>query len=121
TVVERRPSAEWIAEAERRPAAPPLPGRPVKNPYLLPRYRFVPRASFHASYASALAVARLQRYAVDRQEHCVRPAGRPGTVDYPGRPELLSLRDRGGRIAVSYRSASAAFFTVAMTFDDGWR
>jgi hypothetical protein len=119
TLLLRRAPAEWLPEAERGGAL--RPARAVADPYVLPRYRFVPRVSFHPSYASALAVAREQGYAVDRHEHCVRPERKPGIVDYPARPELLALTDTGGRVELSYRSASAAFFTFATTFDPGWR
>ncbi|HZF09739.1 MAG TPA: hypothetical protein VFE33_13195 [Thermoanaerobaculia bacterium] len=119
TLFLRRPPAEWLAEAGR--GGPPRPARAVPNPYRLPRYRFVPRVSFHPNYASALAVARQQGYAVDRHEHCVRAEKPPGIVDYKAPPALLSLVDTGGRLTLRYRAASAAFFTFATTFDTGWR
>ncbi len=119
TIFLRRPPAEWLPEAAA--GAPPRPARAFPNPYRLPRYRFVPRVNFHPSYASALAVARQQGYAVERNEHCVGPERAPAIVDYPARPELLSLADSGGRLEVHYRSASAAFFTFATTFDPGWQ
>ncbi|HTQ80472.1 MAG TPA: hypothetical protein VMM92_10785, partial [Thermoanaerobaculia bacterium] len=117
--LRRRPPEEWLAEAAA--GGPPRPARVVADPYLLPRYRFAPRASFHPSYASALAVSRQQGYAVDRHEHCVRADRKPAIVDYPARPELLALADAGGRLTLRYRAASAAFFTFATTFDPGWR
>jgi hypothetical protein len=117
-VLLRRPPAEWLAEAQG--GAPPRPARAVPDPYLLPRYRFVPRVNFHPSYASALAVSRQQGYALDRNEHCVGPERAPAIVDYPARPELLGLSDFGGRLSLRYRSASVAFFTFATTYDPGW-
>jgi hypothetical protein len=125
TIVERRPAAEWLSEAAAEaasgmPARPARPAVALKNPYRLPRYRFVPRVNFHPSYASALAVARQQGYAFDRNEHCVAPERSPAIVAYPARPQLLGLADTGARLRARYRSASPAFFTFATTFDPGW-
>jgi hypothetical protein len=117
-LLPKRPET-WAAEAARDPAAPPL--RAAANPYRLASYRFVPSASFHTSYAAALSAARREGYAVDRREHCWRPGGREETVTYAAPPRLLALADDGGRIRLRYRAASRAFFTVAMTFDEGWR
>jgi hypothetical protein len=118
-VLRRRPPEEWAAAVARDPGA--LPVRPVVDPFVLPRYRFAPRASFHDSYGSALYVARSERYALDRHEHCVRTGAPPGTVTYAEPPQVLSLADEGGRIRLHYRGRSDAFFTVATTYDEGWR
>jgi hypothetical protein len=115
----RRPPSEWIPEAEKNGV--PRPARLVPNPFALPRYRFPRRVSFHPSYASALAVARLERYAFERSDHCVRPEGKPATVDYGPPPEVLALADRGGRLALRYRAVSPVFFAFATTYDAGWR
>jgi len=113
-----RPPAEWIPEAETNGV--PQPARLVANPFVLPRYRFPERVSFHPSYASALAVARQERYDLGVAEHCVRPAARPETIAY-ARPEVLALDDRGGRLSLRYRARSPAFFVVATTYDRGWK
>jgi hypothetical protein len=117
-LVLRRPPAEWIPEAEKNGV--PQPARLVRMGLILPRYRFPRRVSFHPSYASALAVARIDRYALDLRDHCVRPEGRPATVDY-GSPAVLALDDRGGRLVLRYRAPSPAFFAFATTYDPGWR
>jgi hypothetical protein len=119
TILQRRPPEEWIAEAAR--GGPFEPATAIPNPHVLPRYRLIPRASFHPTAASALGAAREQLYALDRGEHYVRPEGPPETLAFPGRPRLLEVVDRGGRIAVRYRSATPAFFTAAITHDRGWR
>jgi hypothetical protein len=105
------------------PAAYPaaVPRRALANPFRLPVYRFVPRVSFHPSYGSALYVARVQGYAVDRHEHCVRAATPPATIGYAAPPLLLAFRDTAGRIDLSYRAPAGGFFVAAATFDDGWR
>jgi hypothetical protein len=115
----RKPVPVWAAELLRDPHA--LPVLPVTSPYTLPRYRFAPRASFHDSYGSALYVARSERYRSELHEHCFRAGEPPGTVDFPGHPRLLSVRDEGGRIEIRYSSDAPAFFTAAITFDEGWR
>ncbi len=116
-----RPPGEWIPEAETNGV--PQPARLVPNPFVLPRYRFPVRVSFHPSYASALAVARQERYDLGRAEHCVRapedPTTKPRTVDY-ARPQVLALDDLGGRLRLRYRAAAPAFFVVATTYDRGW-
>jgi hypothetical protein len=114
----RRPPSEWIPEAEKNGV--PQPARLVANPFVLPRYRFPRRVSFHPSYASALAVARLERYELGVADHCVRPAGRPATVAYAP-PAVLALDDRGGRLRLRYRAAAPAFFVFATTYDGGWQ
>jgi hypothetical protein len=118
-VLLRKPVPVWAAELIRDRRA--LPVYPRVNPYPLPRYRFAPRASFHDSYGSALYVARSERYRSELHEHCVREGEPPGTFDFPGHPRLLSVRDEGGRIEIRYRSDAPAFFTAAVTFDEGWK
>lgn len=115
----RKESRVWAEDLARDPGA--LPVYPVRNPYPLPRYRFAPRGSFHATWGSALYVARSERYQVDRHEHCVREGQAPGTVDYPAPARVLEVAEEGGRIRVRYRADGPAFFTAAVTFDEGWR
>jgi hypothetical protein len=99
----------------------PVPRRFVPDRFRMSVYRFVPRVSFHPSYASALYLAHSQGFAVDRQEHCVRSAAPPATVTYPRPPQLLAFKDAAGRIELRYRAATGGFFVVATTFDRGWR
>jgi hypothetical protein len=111
---------------ETPPPRPPglpaaVPRRAVHDPFRMSFYRFVPRVSFHPSYASALYVARSQGFAVDRQEHCVRTAAPPAKASYPHPPLLLSFKDAAGRIELRYRAAAGGFFVVATTYDGGWR
>ena len=112
-----RPPEEWIPEAEKNGV--PQPARLVANPHVLPRYRFPERVSFHPSYASALAVARQERYDLARAEHCVRPERSPRTVAYEP-PQVLALDDRGGHLRLRYRAKAPAFFVFATTYDRGW-
>jgi hypothetical protein len=113
-----RPPEEWIPEAETNGV--PQPARLVANPFVLPRYRFPERVSFHPSYASALAVARQEHYDLARAEHCVRPEAPPKTLAYAP-PEVLALDDRGGRLRLRYRAKAPAFFVFATTYDRGWK
>jgi hypothetical protein len=111
-----------------RPDQPPAAGDPasqilrkVANPFVLPRFRFVPEATFQPSHAAALAAARATHWRVARREQYVRP-GRPlETLTYTRRPHLLAVADEGGRIALRYRAEEGALFVAAMTFDPGWR
>lgn len=119
TLLLRRSPREWAAEAARDPGA--LPVRPEANPFLLPRYRFAPRVTFHASHGSALYVARGQGYALGRHEHAVRPGEPPAEVAYPSPPEPLELDAGAGRLRLRYRAREGAFFAAAMTYDEGWR
>jgi hypothetical protein len=118
-LLERKTPAEWAADVARDRGA--LPVRAVRNPFLLPRYRFVPRVGFHDSFGSALYLSRADAYAVQRYEHCVREGVAPGVEDYPQPPQPLQLVDEGGRIRLRYRAPGKAFFTVAMTYDTGWQ
>lgn len=118
TVVVRRPPEEWLAG---RTGDPLGPVRLEPNPYVLPRWRFVPRASFHTSLPSAIGGARADYYALHRGEHCLRE-GSPGeTVAYRSPPEVLDFTEAPARFSVRYRCASPAFFTWAVTFDAGWQ
>ncbi|HEX4962732.1 MAG TPA: hypothetical protein VF173_17985 [Thermoanaerobaculia bacterium] len=108
---------------DQPPAAPGPEARAVRrveNAWVLPRFRFVPRVSFHPNHAAALAAARAGEWNVAREEQSVRP-GPPQTVAYGRPPHLLAIADEGGRIAVGYRAEQGAFFVAAMTFDKGWR
>lgn len=114
-----RPSPEeWAAAVIDYPWAPGV--RPAINPYLLRRYRFVPRVTFHPTWNAALTVSRRERYAVAQHEHCVREGRPPAEAEYPLPPQPLKLRDRGGEVSLRYRAPGKAFFVVATTFDDGW-
>ena len=93
--------------------------RRVVNPYLLPRFRFVPRVSFHRTYAQALTAARALAWKVARDEQCVGQPAR--TLTYARPPQPLELVDEGGRIRIGYRAAEGAFLIAAVTFDEGWR
>jgi hypothetical protein len=115
----RKTPEEWAADVARDRAA--LPVRPFVNPFLLPRYRFVPRVVFHESSGSALYVARAGLYKALQEENCVREGVKPGIEDYPLPPQALKLVDEGGRILLRYCAPGKAFFTVAMTYDEGWR
>jgi len=119
TVLMRLPTAEWAASLVSDPRAPGV--RLVVDPYLMPRYRFVPRVSFHPTWGSALYQSRRQRYVVGGLEHCVRTDQPPGETEYPVRPQPLDLRDEGSRVVLRYRAPDKAFFVVASTYDDGWR
>ncbi len=115
--------------AEGQPPAAPDPGAAVltqvANTYVLPRFRFVPRVTFHPSHEEALAAARASGWAVGRDEQCLRPGqpvGQPArTVSFPSRPRLLEMVDEGGRLHLLYQADQGAFFVAAMTFDPGWR
>ncbi|MFL6193422.1 MAG: hypothetical protein ACJ75H_04580 [Thermoanaerobaculia bacterium] len=112
-----RAPAEAAAESRNPEAAL----REVPNTYRLPRFRFVPRVSFHPSHPSALLAAHQLAWQVARHEQCVVP-GRPAeTVAFRREPKPLELTDEGGRIALRYRAEEGAFFVAAMTYDEGWR
>ena len=111
--------------AEDQPPAASDPGaaalRKVANTYVLPRFRFVPRVTFHPSHDAALAAARSSGWAVGRDEQCLRPGQPARTVAYPRQPRLLEMVDEGGRLRLRYRAPDGAFLVAAMTFDAGWR
>lgn len=118
TILQRKPPAEWAAEAVRDPEA--LPVRAVANPSVLRLHRFVPRVAFHPTHAEAVRAARAGGWAVAVEEHAVR-AGAPGPLAFTVPPRPLAIRDEGGRIRLHYRAEAGAFFVVATTFDPGWR
>jgi hypothetical protein len=95
--------------------------RRIRNTYVLPRFRFVPRVTFHPVYSSALAAARAAGWAVAREEQVVRPGQPVRTLAYRRPPRLLASSDEGGRIRLDYQAEEGAFFVAAMTFDEGWR
>jgi len=94
----------------------------VTNTYLLPRFRFVPRVSFHADTAGALSSAHILAWQVSRHEQLIRPGGPAETISFRRPPVLLSFTDGGGWIALRYRAEEGGgLFVAAMTFDPGWR
>ncbi|MFY9820712.1 MAG: hypothetical protein WAM82_04980 [Thermoanaerobaculia bacterium] len=116
-----------VLTARRVADQPPAGSDPVllglsrlENPYVLPRFRFVPRVTFHPSLTAAVAAARDASWAVGREEHGVQP-GSPRTLVYSRPPRLLESADEGGRVRLRYRAEEGAFFVAAMTFDEGWR
>jgi hypothetical protein len=119
TLFLRKDPAQHAAEIVADPRAVGV--QPIVNPYLLPRYRFVPRVSYHSSWGSALYVSRRQGYAVARHEHCVRDGVPPAEAVFPVPPQPLELRDTGGRVEVRYRASTPAFFVLAATWDRGWQ
>jgi hypothetical protein len=119
TLFLRKDPAQHAAEIVADPRAVGV--QPIVNPYLLPRYRFVPRVSYHSSWGSALYVSRQQGYAVARHEHAVRDGVPPAEAVFPAQPEPLELRDTGGRVEVRYRARTPAFFVLAATWDRGWQ
>ena len=117
-ILQRLSTAEWAAAVADYPWAPGV--QPVVNPYLLRRYRFVPRVSFHSTWKSALAGTRQEGYAVAGHEHCVREDQSPADAEY-GPPRPLKLRDQGNEVRLRYQAQDKAFFVVASTYDAGWR
>jgi hypothetical protein len=112
----------------RKASDPPAVNDPLasglrrsRNPYVLSRFRFVPQAVFHPTYADALAAAKASEWRVARTEHLVRPGNAPETVTFTRPPQLLDVADEGKRIAVGYRAGEGALFVLAMTFDAGWQ
>jgi hypothetical protein len=97
-----------------------LPMKTVANTYVLPRFRFVPRVSFHPTHAAALAAARSGNWRVARHEQCVRPGRTPSSASFTRPPRLLGIVDEGGRIEARDQSPEGAFLVAAMTFDKGW-
>jgi hypothetical protein len=119
TRLVRRPDAEWWRELATDPGAGPL--RAEGNPYRLPRWRFVPRVTFHAGFRAALAAARSERFGVGAAEHCASRGIAPGEARFAPDARLLAVTDTGGRIDLRYRATAAAFLVVATTFDPGWQ
>ncbi|PYQ58276.1 MAG: hypothetical protein DMF53_20705 [Acidobacteria bacterium] len=116
TLLLRAPGAPGAA---RDPAATL---RRVQNTYLLPRFRFVPRVSFHPDVPGALLSARTLAWQVNRHEQCIRPDGPAETVAFRQPPRLLSFADEGGRIGVRYQAGEGGgLFVAGMTYDRGWR
>jgi hypothetical protein len=117
-VLVRLSTAEWAVAVASDPRAPGV--QPIVNPYLLPRYRFVPQVGFHPTWNEAVSASRREFYAVARHEHCVRTDQPPAEAGYPVPPQPLKLRDRGGEVTLRYRAPGKAFFVLASTYDEGW-
>ena len=95
--------------------------RRLENKHVLPRFRFVPRVTFHPSQAAAFAAARAAEWTVGREEHSVRAGSPRRTLVFTRPPHLLESADEGGRVRLRYRAEEGAFFVAATTFDEGWR
>jgi len=117
-----------LLTARRIADQPPAGSDPVliglsrlENPHVLPRFRFVPRVTFHPDLTAAVAAARAASWGLGREDHAVR-SGVPGqTLTYSRPPRLLESADEGGRVRLRYRAETGAFFVAATTFDEGWR
>jgi hypothetical protein len=112
----------------RAPGPPPASRDPaatlrrVPNTYLLPRFRFVPRVSFHPDMEGTLSSARILTWQVNRHEQCLRPDGPAETVAFRQPPRLLAFEDAGGRIGLRYQAGEGGgLFVAGMTYDRGWR
>jgi hypothetical protein len=112
-------TAEEQAQALKNAEA--TPKKAITNAAVLPRFRFLPRVTFHPSHAVALAAARSGGWRVARHDHCVRSERPAETLSYRRPPRLLEVRDEGERIELRYRAAGGAFLVAAMTYDRGWR
>jgi hypothetical protein len=118
-----------VLTARRVADQPPAGSDPVllglsrlENPHVLPRFRFVPRVTFHPSLTAAVAAARAASWTVGREEHGVRQGQPPRTLVYTQPPHLLESADEGQRVRLHYQAAAeGAFFVAATTFDEGWR
>ncbi len=114
-----------VRRSPEEPPAGPEPAlqglRRLENVHVLPRFRFVPRVTFHPSHAAAVAAARARDWSVAREEQAVRPDAPSQARTYTRPPRLLESADEGGRVRLRYQSQEGAFFVAAMTFDDGWR
>ncbi len=97
-----------------------LPRKIEKNPFALPRYRFVPRVTFHPSHEAALAAARGRRWRIAHDEQCVLPGRRRPGLAYRRPPKLLDVLDEANRTTARYRAEEGAFLVFATTFDRGW-
>jgi hypothetical protein len=115
-------TARRIAEQPPAGSDPVLIGLSrLENPHVLPRFRFVPRVTFHPDLTAAVAAARASSWGLGREEHGVRPGLPAQTLVYTQPPRLLESADEGGRVRLRYRAEKGAFFVAAMTFDEGWR
>jgi hypothetical protein len=113
--------ARRIADQPPAGADPVLLGLSrLENSHVLPRFRFVPRVTFHPSLTAAIAAARAASWGVGREEHGVRPGLTPRTLVYTRPPQLLGSADEGKRVRLHYRADGGAFFVAATTFDEGW-
>jgi len=116
-----------VLMARRIASQPPAGTDPVliglsrlENSHVLPRFRFVPRVTFHPSLTAAIAAARAASWTVGREEHGVRPGLPPQTLVYSRPPHLLDSADEGKRVRLHYQADGGAFFVAATTFDEGW-
>jgi hypothetical protein len=116
-----------LLTARRIASQPPAGPDPVllglsrlENSHVLPRFRFVPRVTFHPSLTAAVAAARAAGWTSGREEHCVRPGLPPQALVYSRPPHLLGSQDEGRRVRLHYRADEGAFFVAATTFDEGW-
>jgi hypothetical protein len=113
--------------ARRIASQPPAGADPVllglsrlENPHVLPRFRFVPRVTFHPSLTAAITAARMADWTAGREEHAVQPGLPPRTLAYTRPPHLLDSADEGRRVRLHYRADEGGFFVAATTFDEGW-
>lgn len=106
--------------AELAGGGPVEHARLARNPYVLPRFRFVPAVAYHPTRRAAVDAAVARGWHLTVREHCVSEVA-AGERAFPARPQLLGVDERGGRAAVRYRAASPAFLVIAATYDRGWR
>jgi len=112
-------SVEEQAAALTDPAALPLDR--IANPYVLPRFRFMPEVTFHPDYGAALAAARTAAWRIARNDHWVQAGAPTRTVRHTQPPQVSEFADEAKRIELRYQAGEGALFVAAMTYDKGWQ
>ncbi|MEO8505569.1 MAG: hypothetical protein ABI609_16865 [Acidobacteriota bacterium] len=120
TVVRLRPPGEQFREFQQTGGRRPLPAKVEFNPAVLPRWRFVPELSFHATAPDALAAAHGDGFALAEREVLIGEPPATGAPTLDPKAQILAVADGADRVAIRYRAAGPALLVAAMTFDDGW-
>lgn len=122
-IVARRRSPRALLDEQRRTGTAPVPVRLVRNPFRLPRLRFLEEIHFEPDLVAAVDQAAAWDFDVALKDAVVTPspAGRSEVTSYCTEAELLSMRERPTRIALEYRSPTDCFLVVAITHERDWR
>lgn len=108
-------------EEQREGEVPPI-ATAERNQFQLPRFRFVPKVTFHSTIDAALQASRGEYYEFPVSEHWIgdAPDDWPETLAARTEAGLEEVHDLPGRIDVHYEARHTTAFVAAMTYHEDW-
>ena len=121
-IVVRRRSPEAQVEERQLTGKPPMPAHLMRNPHVLPRYRFVSELAKVPDLAAAVKAVKSKGFELADFDAVVRAAGadRESVKPYESGARILALDERANQVIIDYDSDAEAFIVAAVTADRDW-